>query len=607
MNLFSFKKAFFLRKGAEKEHEFLSTGPSIRILSKVIKSSFCWGGLVFILPLWSGHPKSEKNEMLPDSLTAEFQNIIKDNFEALGQYQPRPYFMAFRCHDSTGYKLLVNKGAVLEKGAWNTRHGDIEIRVGRPEFDNNHFSSESYHLAYPYGVRNVELPLSFSPVAFRKIINSISDYGFRSAQEALKQMRAKQNMQQELKSWGEDFSKEALLPGSFGLKPDSIQLDSLKGFFDNVQKASRAFSQYPYIYSSYIRLEKRQVTKRFVSTESWAIKHERLSSLNIYAETQAEDGMRLWLDKNFYCRSCSLQDYQDSLNTWINQLALKLDSLRKAKVAEPYVGPVLLTSQAAAVFVHEVIGHRVEGHRQKNEEEGQTFLDKIGQRVLPANFHIYDDPREKIHKGIELNGHYQLDDEAVPAQKASIVDSGIFTGFLQSRSVVFPGGKSNGHGRANLGKNIVARMGVTRFKSDKNIQAAQMLDSLKSLLKKEGREFGYVVEDISGGYTLTDRRSPQSFKLEPLFIRKVYLDDRPSEVVRGLDVVGTPLVSLEQILLSGDDSNVFNGYCGAESGWVPVSAISPSLLFQKLEFEKKSGSQEKLPYMNPPSIKGGLK
>ena len=33
----------------------------------------------------------------------------------------------------------------------------------------------------------------------------------------------------------------------------------------------------------------------------------------------------------------------------------------------------------------------------------------------------------------------------------------------------------------------------------------------------------------------------------------------------------TPLVSISKVLATGDDYQVFNGFCGAESGYVPVS------------------------------------
>ena len=62
----------------------------------------------------------------------------------------------------------------------------------------------------------------------------------------------------------------------------------------------------------------------------------------------------------------------------------------------------------------------------------------------------------------------------------------------------------------------------------------------------------------------------------PIVVYRVYADGRPDELVRGADIVGTPLESFSKILATSDRPEVFNGYCGAESGSVPVSAISPA-------------------------------
>ena len=99
---------------------------------------------------------------------------------------------------------------------------------------------------------------------------------------------------------------------------------------------------------------------------------------------------------------------------------------------------------------------------------------------------------------------------------------------------------------------------------------------------------------------MIDTNSPQAFKVNPLLVYKVYPDGRPDEIIRGVDIVGTPLASFNKIIAAGDDYQVFNGSCGAESGWVPVSAIAPSLLISELEIEKVHKSSSKLPLLKAP-------
>jgi hypothetical protein len=180
---------------------------------------------------------------------------------------------------------------------------------------------------------------------------------------------------------------------------------------------------------------------------------------------------------------------------------------------------------------------------------------------------------------------------------------GVFKDFLFSRSVISPHGASNGHGRGVLGLPPTARMGNTILTASRTVPAAGLRDSLRALLRKSGKPYGLLLHDISGGFTYTGRDLPQSFRVEPLYVSQIFADGRPDRVVRGVDAVGTPLVSLRQIALAGDDPAVFNGYCGAESGWIPVSAVAPSLLLESMEFESRAKDQNKPPILAPPEVR----
>ncbi len=123
---------------------------------------------------------------------------------------------------------------------------------------------------------------------------------------------------------------------------------------------------------------------------------------------------------------------------------------------------------------------------------------------------------------------------------------------------------------------------------------------LKEECKRQEKPYGLLFEDISGGFTRTDRRGPQSFKVLPIVVYRIYTDGRPDELVRGADIVGTPLTCFEKIICTGKDTGVFNGSCGAESGWVPVSAVSPSILVSTIEIEKRERAQSRPPILPSP-------
>jgi predicted Zn-dependent protease len=257
-------------------------------------------------------------------------------------------------------------------------------------------------------------------------------------------------------------------------------------------------------------------------------------------------------------------------------------------------------NRASAVFFHEIFGHRIEGHRQKNVEEGQTFAKKLGQEVLPPFMSIIEDPTQRRFQHKDLNGFYEFDDECVPAQRTTVVDNGVLKTFLMSRSPTRGVTKSNGHGRRQAGAQVCSRMGNMVVQSGKQVPFDQLRALLIEECQKQGKEFGLLFGDISGGFTMTERFMPQAFKVIPILVSKVYADGRPDELVRGVDIVGTPLTCFSKILCTADDPDVFNGYCGAESGSVPVSGISPSILVAQIEVEKKEKAQDRPPILPAP-------
>jgi predicted Zn-dependent protease len=284
----------------------------------------------------------------------------------------------------------------------------------------------------------------------------------------------------------------------------------------------------------------------------------------------------------------------------IDRVAKDLTALLRAPEAEPFVGPAIFSGRAAGVFFHEIFGHRVEGHRQKDESEGQTFTKSVGTKVLPDFLSVVFDPTRRKIGDIDLFGWYDYDDEGVKARPVVAVDKGVLKTFLMSRSPIHGFDSSNSHGRRQPGYEVVSRQSNLIVQSTKAVSDAQLHNMLVDEIKRQGKPYGLYFADITGGFTTTGRNGLQAFKVIPLVVYRVYADGRPDELVRGADIVGTPLASFAKILATSDKTQVFNGYCGAESGSVPVSAVSPAILVSEIEIEKKAKSQDRPPLLPIP-------
>ena len=210
------------------------------------------------------------------------------------------------------------------------------------------------------------------------------------------------------------------------------------------------------------------------------------------------------------------------------------------------------------------------------------------------------DPTRKQFGDVMLNGYYQYDDEGVKARPVTVVDKGILKTFLMSRSPIQGFPNSNGHGRRSPGNEIVSRQSNLIVESSKQVSDAELHKMLIEEVKRQNKPYGLLFDQVTSGYTTTQRRGLQAFTVVPLVVYRVYADGRPDEMVRGVDIVGTPLSSFSKILATSNRMEVFNGICGAESGNVPVSAVAPALLVSEIEVQRKERSQDRPPYLPAP-------
>jgi hypothetical protein len=518
----------------------------------------------------------------------------------VGPDETRPYFLQYEVTDENEISLAATLGSLTQDYVNHSRILDVDVRCGDYALD----STRQIRGGGPFGGMDfggwggTGLPLNDDPVATRHAIWLATDEKFKAAVKRLAQVKANLKVKVEEEDPSDDFSREE---PSVHIGPWVAQSFDRQRLAERVKKYSERFRTQPLIYSSGVTLSGSTTNRLAVSSEGSKLQFGRGAwRIGIVGSTIADDGMELWQYKSFDAFAPEGLPGDDQIEKAVDQVIAELLALRSAPVVEPYTGPAILMNRASGVFFHEIFGHRIEGHRQKNVEEGQTFAKKIGQQVLATFISVVDDPTQRRFENTDLNGFYQFDEECVPAQPARVVEDGVLKTFLMSRSPTRGFTKSNGHGRRQPGATVVARQGNLIIESTKQVPFAQLRAMLIEECQKQGKEFGLLFGDISGGFTMTERFMPQAFKVIPILVYKVYADGRPDELVRGVDIVGTPLTCFSKILCTGDDPEVFNGYCGAESGSVPVSAISPSILVEQIEVEKKQKAQDRPPILEAP-------
>jgi predicted Zn-dependent protease len=536
----------------------------------------------------------------PDTILVTMQKELQRASKALAGSDPAPHFMSYAVTDGDSAAIVATNGSLVVSSRQQERRAEVTMRVGSPALDNTHGQGR------PTGMTSGFLPLSDDPDATARVLWQLTNREYEKAATAFVQVKTRTAVQADEEDKSPDFSRESPQTHVDLSTQPSLAFD-LGQWGDRMKRLSAGFLKFPDVYTSYLSVSAEVNKSYFATTENTAlVRPSAIARLVMEAETRADDGMDLLRVETFQADSPSQLPPDSELQAKLLKMAADVKALRAAPVEDAYAGPAMLSGRAAAVFFHEVLGHRLEGHRQRDEAEGQTFTKRVGQLVLPAFLSVADDPTLKELNGVRLSGTYDFDDEGVPAARVQAVDRGIMKNFLMSRMPIANFSQSNGHGRKQAGSGLMptGRQGNLIVSSTNTVTNAQLRQRFIAEIKKQNKPYGLYFEDIQGGFTLTSRAQPQVFQVLPVMVWRVYADGRPDELVRGVDIVGTPLVALNSILLTGDTLEVFNGVCGAESGQVPVSAAAPAMLFSQLEVQKRARGTDRPPILPAPGTDG---
>lgn len=530
-------------------------------------------------------------------LLGALQAELERSMKTFSTQDPPAYYIGYTVTDTQRVDVSGSNGALLNSSETRNRWLEVSVRTGSYDLDDTHKVGERQ---MPSGSPGVAVPIDDDPSVLRRAVWLETDKQYRAAEEALIKIKTGKEVKVETaEGRAPDFSHEQ--PHTYIGPQVSIAVNRTP-WEAKVRAYTKAFRESAAIINSIVTFSAQAQNVLQVTSEGTQLQFGQIRyRLELFIQGKAPDGMDI--DRYYNFDWVDPKDAPDDKAVFSAEATMRkeLEGLVAAPINEPTVGPALLTGRAAAVFFHEVFGHRAEGHRQKDVTEGQTFSKKVGEQILPSFLSIVDDTTTKKLGGEDLLGYYQFDDEGVPAQRVTLVDHGVLKNFEMSRSPLVGFPHSNGHGRRQLGATPVSRQGNLIVQSSKTMTNAQLRAEFIKLIKEQGKPYGLLIDDIAGGFTFTGRGQPQAFQVQPLVVYKVFPGGRPDELVRGVDIVGTPLAALTKIVATGDKPEVFNGYCGAESGSVPVAAASPAILTSELEVQKKETSTDRPPILPPPA------
>ncbi|MBN2166984.1 MAG: TldD/PmbA family protein [Marinilabiliaceae bacterium] len=524
-----------------------------------------------------------KTFAIDDEFYEVLDNEIKREFAALQKVDSNLYFLEYRIESAKAYYINASFGYITNCFENKNAHCTIAMRYGNHEFDNTHLIKGEQQKTF---TRSFLLPVNSNEGIQQQLWRNVSQL-YEQVKSDYTQLKNKLKAQQ--KDIHNDFSKETTYNYFEPLDDIEFSQAEQQKWKNRLEKYSEPFKESDKITVGNTGLVYWFKRMYYLNSDgSRIVQNSRNTSFSINGSIKSDDGNDTPFYKNFIAQSINDLPNDEALmeaSVMVKDMLLKLN---EAPVADPYAGPVIMAPEAAGVFFHEIFGHRLEGHRLKDENDGNTFKTMLNKNVLPKSFSIYFDPTIQFFNDTFLNGYYLYDDEGVKARRVDIVENGTLKTFLMNRTPVPGLSQSNGHGRASAGRSTVSRQSNMFIESNKPV----LEDKLKSIMlkecKKQKKDYGYYVKSVSGGFTNGGRYTPNAFNVTPTEVYRVYVDGRPDELVRGVNFIGTPLAMFSEIAAAGNTKDIFNGFCGAESGWVPVATVSPSIYIKKVETQRKA-------------------
>jgi len=535
-----------------------------------------------------------------DTLLSILKEELEREVSELGKQKNPPYYIDYRVDEMESFTIRTSFGSLVEKNNNIGRLLTTTVRVGDYHFDNTHeFTGElsNPYLNTPY---SSPMPLEDEPSAIKQILWRTTDQAYKNALSAFAGAQTR-NTNPEKDNALADFSSES--PNSYYEPPFPYNEPEFYAneWISRLKEYTMLFNDDSLIFHCEASFQFVKNRKYFISSENCQIvQNQSYARLYFMASIKHETGNVFPLTKSFTAFTPAELPDHDTILKDIESLYLKLQELKSSPMAEPYAGPAILSSEAAGVFFHEIFGHRIEGHRLEQASDAQTFKDKIENKVLPESFQVISDPTLFHFHGQDLIGAYKYDDQGVEAQKVVVVENGKLKQFLMSRRPIKGFLNSSGHGRAQAGFAPVSRQSNLIIESNNAYTENELRKQLIKECKKQNKNYGYYFKEVIGGLTVTDRYNTNMFNIKPVEVYRIYIDGRPDELVSGVELIGTPLTMFSNIVSAGNEQKVFTGFCGAESGHVPVTAISPALFVRKIETQKIPEFDSKLPILSSP-------
>ena len=547
----------------------------ITIAATVFLVAFAWG-------------QEQQSDVLVQALQDEMQRTLadlKDEEANAGEI----YFVSYRVIDTKYVSKSYEMGGTVSAQRGGDRILQVDLRIGSYEVDQSNFAGR--------GIRNFfesELPLDDDYDEIRRIAWRITDDVFKSRINAYAQKQTALANQSSGEERDPDFTKEE--PHEYQSK-HQFDDESLVKFTEVGKDLSALFLDASGIYSSRVTTTAANRRVLYLNSEgSMSDFEEQRCEILTTAMTQNEKGQALRDFRTHYAIDCSDLPDMEAMKSDVQGMISSLQAMRLASELEDvYFGPIMFEGQAAAQFLKTYLVTKLAASRppltanpNQFRPARNSFMDRIGARVVSRHFNVVNDPTLKEYKGRSLIGSYPVDLEGIPPQRTLLIEEGRLQTMLTTRTPVDDFRKSNGSTRRIGFGGVVGVPGNILIEPQDGVSAEDMKEEMWQLLRDFNVEFGVVVRQISSPNAISGNARGLANVMEAY---KIYPDGR-EEILAPVEVLDITDRTLRDIMAVSTDVTQFDSTYLNRTGvnTIPVSIVAPSFIIEELGVRKVQGS-----------------
>ncbi len=555
-------------------------------------------GILLLLPIYVRAQDDPVVNALTDEMNRATSELHLEN-------EAPPYFLGYLVNLENNSRIRAEYGSIVDCHVQQANQMFLDLRVGNYTFDNSNVMSGFFGV----GLSLANIPVQVAYQTIRKAAWLQIDGAYKDAIENVARKRAI------LQSMNPD---DTIPDFAHAKKVTSIGADAVPNvdttqWKEKLARLSAIFDKYPQFKRSSVQLNTKAETRYVINSEGTITKHGRnVNYIVIDASALDKDGYPVYQYDRKVVDNIADFPGEKELAKWVDDFAKKSAEMVDAGTVDTYIGPVIFTPRASAqlfsqLFVENVSNPRkplTADSRYDNYLHNARLVRKLGFRVMPEFLSVIDDPTISEYQGMKLMGHYEYDDQGVPAQKIDLVENGKLKSYYMSRTPTKKIEESNGHGRlvqSGIGATeIVGKPGNVILEATETYAPDELKRQMLELCKAADLDQGLIIDRMN----FSGRPNPD----EGLFMQRGSRSDLPRVIdaylvstkdgsvtpVRNLEFDNINERALKDILAVGNDFTE-NTIMFDEAFNNLSSIVVPSILFEEMELKKASVQSRKQP------------